>query len=188
MWKYENTYHLVSQHIINTWKNPVFCTWLLLSPPLCLSANVSLAETRHDHLDKWHSQSPVYMLPCFIFLHGTYHHQVYVYLIIRYYLSPIPLLCCCLVTKSWLFVKSMDCSTPGFPVLHYLPELGQIHIHWLGDAIQPFHPLSPPSLLALNLFQHQGPFGTIRMYTSWEQELHFVNCYYLQCLYQYPHP
>ena len=104
MWKYENTYHLVSQHIINTWKNPVFCTWLLLSPPLCLSANVSLAETRHDHLDKWHSQSPVYMLPCFIFLHGTYHHQVYVYLIIRYYLSPIPLLCCCLDSKS--------CPTP----------------------------------------------------------------------------
>ena len=37
-------------------------------------------------------------------------------------------------------------SMPGFPVLHYLPELAQTHVHWVGDAIQPSHPLSPPSL------------------------------------------
>ena len=43
----------------------------------------------------------------------------------------------------------MDCSTPGFPVLHVL---------WVSDAIQPFHPLSPPSPLALNLSQYQGLF------------------------------
>ena len=41
----------------------------------------------------------------------------------------------------------MDCSTPGFPVLHQLPELSQIHVHEVGDAIQPSHPLSSPSLL-----------------------------------------
>ena len=35
----------------------------------------------------------------------------------------------------WLFVTPMNCSTPGFPVLHYLPEFAQIHIHWVGDAI-----------------------------------------------------
>jgi len=35
----------------------------------------------------------------------------------------------------------MDCSTPGFPVLHYLPEFAQNHVHWIGDAIQPSHPL-----------------------------------------------
>ena len=52
----------------------------------------------------------------------------------------------------------MDCSMPGFPVLHYLPELAQTHIHWLGDAIQPTHPLSPASPPALNLSQHQGLF------------------------------
>ena len=34
-----------------------------------------------------------------------------------------------------------DCSTPGFPVLHYLPELAQTHVYWIGDAIQPSHPL-----------------------------------------------
>ena len=39
----------------------------------------------------------------------------------------------------------MDCSTPGFPVLHYLPEFAQTHVHWFSDAIQPSHPLSSPS-------------------------------------------
>ena len=49
---------------------------------------------------------------------------------------------------------------PGFPVLHYLPELvgAQIHVHGAGDAIQPSHPLLPPSLPALSLSQHQGLF------------------------------
>ena len=54
--------------------------------------------------------------------------------------------------------NSMDCSTPGFPVLHCLPEFAQTHVHQVGDAIQPSHPLSPPSLPALNLSQHQGFF------------------------------
>ena len=55
----------------------------------------------------------------------------------------------------------MDCSMPGFPVLHYLPdsqEFAQSHVHWVSDAIQPSHPLSPPSPPALNLFQHQNLF------------------------------
>ena len=43
----------------------------------------------------------------------------------------------------------MDCSTPSFPVLHHLLELSQTHVHWVGDAIQPSHPLSFPSLPAL---------------------------------------
>ena len=50
----------------------------------------------------------------------------------------------------------MDCSTPGFPVHHQLSELAQTH--WVGDAIQPFHPLLSLSLPALNLSQHQGLF------------------------------
>ena len=41
----------------------------------------------------------------------------------------------------------MGCSMPGFPVLHHLLELAQIHVHWVGDAIQPSPPLSPPSPL-----------------------------------------
>ena len=53
---------------------------------------------------------------------------------------------------------TMDCSTPGFPVHHQLPKHAQTHVHWVSDAIQPFHPLSSPSPPALNLSQHQGLF------------------------------
>ena len=52
----------------------------------------------------------------------------------------------------------MDRSTPGFPVHHKLPELAQTHVHRVGDAIQPSHPLSPPSPPAFNISQHQGLF------------------------------
>ena len=51
----------------------------------------------------------------------------------------------------------MDCSTPGFPVLHLLLEPAQTHVHWVNDAIQPSHPLLPSSP-AFNLSQHQGLF------------------------------
>ena len=52
----------------------------------------------------------------------------------------------------------MDCSTPGLPVHHQLLEFTQTHVHRVGDAIQPSHPLSSPSLPAFNLSQHQGLF------------------------------
>ena len=52
----------------------------------------------------------------------------------------------------------MDCSTPGFPVHYQLPEHAQAHVHGVGNAIQPSHPLSSPSPPAFNLSQHQGLF------------------------------
>ena len=52
----------------------------------------------------------------------------------------------------------MNCSTPGLPVHHQLLESTQTHVHRVGDAIQPSHPLSSPSPPALNLSQHQGLF------------------------------
>ena len=52
----------------------------------------------------------------------------------------------------------MDCSMSGFPVHHQLPELAQIHVHRVSDAIQHFHALSSPSGPAFNLSQHQGLF------------------------------
>ena len=66
---------------------------------------------------------------------------------------------CCSVTQSCpTLCDPMDCSTPGFPVLHHLPEFVQTHVHWVGDANQPSHLLSSPSLTAFNLSQHQGLF------------------------------
>ena len=65
---------------------------------------------------------------------------------------------CCSVTQLYLTLcDPMDCSTPGFPVLHHLPELAQTHVRWVGDAIQPSHLLSSSSP-AFNLSQHQGLF------------------------------
>ena len=55
----------------------------------------------------------------------------------------------------------MHCSTPGLPVHHQLPEFTQTHVHWVGDAIQPSHPLSSPSPPVFNLSQHQGLFQGI---------------------------
>ena len=55
----------------------------------------------------------------------------------------------------------MDCSTPGFPVYHQLLELAQAHVHRVGDAIQPSHPLSSPSPPIVTLSQHQGLFQGI---------------------------
>ena len=68
-------------------------------------------------------------------------------------------ICCCSVTVSWLTIGNpIDCSMPGFPVLHQLLEFAQIHVHRVGDAIQPSHPLLPPSPFAFNLFQYQSLF------------------------------
>ena len=54
--------------------------------------------------------------------------------------------------------NSVNCSTSGLPVHYQLPESTQTHVHWVGDAIQPSHPLSSPSPPAFNLSQHQGLF------------------------------
>ena len=55
-------------------------------------------------------------------------------------------ICCCSVTKLCpALCDPMDCSTPGFVVLHHLLEFAQTHVHWVSDVIQPSHPLSSPS-------------------------------------------
>ena len=52
---------------------------------------------------------------------------------------------CCSVTMSYpTLCDPMDCSTLGFPVPHHLPEFAQVHVHWIGEAIQPSHHLLPP--------------------------------------------
>ena len=76
-------------------------------------------------------------------------------------------MCCYSVTKSCLIpCNPMDFSPPGWPVLHHLPELALTHVHWVGDAIQPSHPLSPSSPFAFNLSQHQGLFPVSELFAS----------------------
>ena len=67
--------------------------------------------------------------------------------------------CCCSVTQLCpTLCDPVDLSTPGFPVLHYLLEFAQTHVHWVNNAIQPSRPLPSPSPSALYLSQHQGLF------------------------------
>ena len=68
---------------------------------------------------------------------------------------------------SLTLCNPMDCSIPGFPVHHQLPELAQTHVHWAGDIIQPSHPLSSASPPAFNLSKHQGLFQWISSSLWW---------------------
>ena len=61
-------------------------------------------------------------------------------------------------SRSSCLCDPMDCSTPGLPIHHQLPEFTQTHVHRADDAIQPSHSLSSPSPPAFNLSQHQGFF------------------------------
>ena len=75
--------------------------------------------------------------------------------------------CCSVIQSCLTLCDPVVCSMPGSPVHHHLPELAQTHVHWVGDAIQPSHPLSSPSPPAFNLSQHQGLF-------QWISSLHQV--------------
>ena len=114
---------------------------------------------------KYHSVALVYSQDCATIITsnaGTfllpqnetqYHRQSH--------LSPhaySPCFCCSVAQSCPTLCDPMNCSMPGFPVLHYLLEFSHTHVHWVGDAIQSFHPLSSPSPPAFNLSQHQGLF------------------------------
>ena len=70
---------------------------------------------------------------------------------------------CSVVSDS---LQPMDCSTPGFPVHHQLPELAQTHVHQVVDAIQPTHPLSSPSPCCLQSFPASGSFQMSQFFAS----------------------
>ena len=77
------------------------------------------------------------------------------------------LFCCSVIQSCRTLCDPMDCNPPEFPVLHHLLELAQTHVQRVGDAIQPSHPLSSPSLSPFHLSQHQGLF-------HWVGPLHYV--------------
>ena len=94
------------------------------------------------------------------FLHENLFNNLISNILITYQFSSVAQSCLTLCDP-------MNWSTPGLHVHHQLPELTQTHVHWVGDAIQPSHPLSSPSPPALNLSQHHGLF-------KWVSSLHQV--------------
>ena len=106
---------------------------------------------------------------CILILHNFYHF----YLLSRKYwcnyfwTAYLHGNCCCPFTQSCLTLcNPMNCSTPGFPVLHHLPELAQTHVHWVSDAIQPSRPLSPLSPPTLKSFPASESFPVNQLFTS----------------------
>ena len=97
---------------------------------------------------------------CWFFKILDLFHQIVKVSFVKFFFSS--------VIQSWLTLcDPMNCSTPGLPVRHQLPESTQTHVQRVGDAIQPSHPLSSPSSPPFNLCQHQGLF-------KWVSSLHQV--------------
>ena len=65
----------------------------------------------------------------------------------------------------------MNCSTPGFCVLHSFPGVCSIHVHWVSDTIKPPHSLPPSSHFAFSLSQHQGLFQRIVFFSAGGQTI-----------------
>ena len=81
-------------------------------------------------------------------------------------------ICCCSVAQSCpTLCDPKDCGTPDFPVLHYLPEFPQTHVHWVSDVIQQAHPLSCPSPPALNHSTASGTSPLSQLFTSSGQNI-----------------
>ena len=130
-----------------TWEwNQDFCD------PGCLSCSQVPESFFFFQFLMWNIFKPLLNLlqHCFCFMFWFFRLQVGSYLPVQF--SPVQSL-----SHVWL-CDPMNCSKPGLPVHHQLPEFTQTHIHRVGDAIQPSHPLSSPSPPAPNPSQHQSLF------------------------------
>ena len=104
----------------------------------------------------------------FFFLHHS-SHRVSIFSFKESTFGFVNFLCVCQSSVQFSSVAQlcptlcnpMDCSKPGLPVPHQLLEITQTHVHWLGDAIQPSHPLLSSSPPVFNLSQHQGLFKLV---------------------------
>ena len=109
-----------------------------ISPPSC----ISFSPQPPSHVSR-SSQSTELSFLCY----KTASHQLFYTSVVLVVVQALQCLICCF---------PMDCSMPGSPVLHYVLEVAQIHVHLVNDAIQPSHTLPPPSPFPFNLSQHQG--------------------------------
>ena len=123
--------------------------------------NFATEQHNNNYLLPWHYLSPLYWLLfrppiCILTFINSIHRE---HPIITMTSSlPISFILSSVAQSCPTLCDPMDCSTPGFPVPHQLPELAQIHIHPVSDDIQPSRPLLSPSLPAFNLSQDQSLF------------------------------
>ena len=135
-----------------------FCSGGLCSArrePVCARDGFTLLPSGPSIVNQLRSnKSPLQINIGYLVFCDTNHIYIYIYM----YTYTHIFCSYCLVAQSCPTLRDpMDCSTPGFPVLHCLQEPAQTHVHLVSDAIQPSHSLPSPSP-ALNLSQHQGLF------------------------------
>ena len=122
-----------------------------------------LISFRMDWLDLLAVQGTLKSLLQMYLFSGT---CICVFVFLPFFLSVYVSIYCCSVAQSCpTLCDSMGCSTPGFPVLHYLLEFAQTHIHWVGDAIQPSHPVICFSS-CFQSFPASGSFPKSHLFTS----------------------
>ena len=134
-----------------------------LHPSLTINSKILVSSSKHGFMFIWLLFCGHYDISFWHPCKSSWVTYIYIHLFLGF---PIPTFYakspdnpCYSVAKSYsTLCNPINCSTPGFPVVHYLLEFAQIHVHWVHDAIQPSHLLSPPSPPALNLSQHQGLF------------------------------
>ena len=156
------------------------CRWLLLFP--CSSLPQGLCSTASLFLDSLPFSNAALCIPPYSDFNREDFYSAcrsrlncssYMEALTNFQLPPPPGLHpsgLCIYAGIYLFSRSVmsdslrpqGLGTSGFPVLHHLLEFAQKHVHWVGDAIQPSHPLPSPSPPALTLSQHQGLFQWVR--------------------------
>ena len=140
----------------------------LLSAPanICIIVKCRIPGSRDSRCRSKISAMDYLLIPKLVSTFG--HHIIHIPCVslhhsISYFFAEFDFLSISHVQFSWAqscptLCDPMDCNAPGFPVHHQLPELAQIYVHRVSDAIQPSHPLWSPSPSAFNLSQHQGLF------------------------------
>ena len=138
MWRNRNTHTLIECKVVQPWWKK-FGSSLKVEHELSVLCSYDSAISLLCTHEKW---------KC---VHTKIYTQIFIAALFFFHFSS--------VTQPCLTLHDpMNRSTPGLPVHHQLQEFTQTHVHWVGDAIQPSHPLSSPSPPALNLSQHQGLF------------------------------
>ena len=122
---------------------------LMNEPPWILQYPADLSQLILNRTKKNCYISTVFVL--FVFQFIWIYHNLFIHSVSNGYFSSAAQSCLILCDR-------MKYSTPGFPVHHQLLKLAQTHVHQIGDAVQPSHPLSSPSPPVVNLSQHQGIF------------------------------
>ena len=154
-------YHLSHQRIcLCKWQNLIPCYgWIIFHVHMCAASFLSvplLMDTGCSHV-----LATVYSATINTEVHACFGIMVFSMYMPRSRIAGSCGIykngsCCCSVAQSCLTLcNPIDCSMPVLPVLHHLPEIAQIHVHWVSDAIQP-SPLSSPSPPAFSLSQPQG--------------------------------